>query len=238
MDSNTDLIAVEDIGSVRRIILDRPKQRNAQSQSLLQSLDRALQAAQADASVNVVVIAANGEHFSAGHDLKEAQEKRSRFSVEERWQYEQEHYFDYCMRIYNLPKPTIAEVRREYLEQARAWGAEAAVTLDGDEIAGMTFHHVADTVGGAEVARAARHMQRAGKIRTVATLPIPPEGLPTEPEFMFYHADGERLARIIEDVASGKVTMPVAHRLALSDAAEAHRLMEGGGLSGRIVLHP
>lgn len=111
MDSDPELVVIENVGAVRRIVLNRAKQRNAQSQSLLQNLDSALQAAESDASVNVVVIAADGEHFSAGHDLKEAQEKRAGFSVEERWQYEQQHYFDYCMRIYNLQKPTIAEVQ-------------------------------------------------------------------------------------------------------------------------------
>lgn len=133
----------------------------------------------------------------------------------------------------------IAAVRPEYIDEARAYGADATVALGSEnDIAGMTFHHVADTVGGAAVARMARHMQPGGKICTVATLPIPHEGLPAEPQFMFYHADGERLRRIVDDVASARMTMPVSHRFALSNAAEAHRLLEAGGLRGRIVLHP
>lgn len=98
-------------GAVRRIWLARPSARNAQSQQMLDELDAALAAAAADESVHVVVIGGRGAHFSAGHDLKEAQEKRANFTVEERWAYESRRYFDYCLRIWDFPKPTIAQVQ-------------------------------------------------------------------------------------------------------------------------------
>ncbi|MEI6111804.1 MAG: enoyl-CoA hydratase-related protein, partial [Cyanobium sp. ELA712] len=49
--------------------------------------------------------------FSAGHDLKQAQAERAEFTVEERWAYEEKRYFGYCMRIWDFPKPTIAQVQ-------------------------------------------------------------------------------------------------------------------------------
>jgi len=109
MDYST--IAVEHFDSVCRISLARETARNAQSQQLLDELDHALQAAAVAEDVRVVVLAGRGAHFSAGHDLKEAQAKRADFTVEERWAYESKRYFDYCLRIWDFPKPTIAQVQ-------------------------------------------------------------------------------------------------------------------------------
>jgi len=107
----TDLIEIEHLGPVRRLWHARPEARNAESQQLLDELDAALAAAVADDAVRVVVLAGRGDHFSAGHDLKEAQAKRADFTVEQRWAYESRRYFDYCLRIWDCPKPTVAQVQ-------------------------------------------------------------------------------------------------------------------------------
>ena len=104
-------IEVEQHGAVRRLWMNRPEARNAQSKLMLDELDAALTEAQADADTRVVVIGGRGGHFSAGHDLKEAQLHRADFTVEERWAYEELRYFDYCMRLWDFPKPTIAQVQ-------------------------------------------------------------------------------------------------------------------------------
>lgn len=104
-------VAYETRGPVAIIWLNRPEKRNAQSRLLLDELDAALTEAKADDAVRVIVFAGKGEHFSAGHDLKEAQESRGNFTVEERWSYEEQRYYDYCMRIWDCPKPTIASVQ-------------------------------------------------------------------------------------------------------------------------------
>ena len=109
MELNT--LKIDNEGAVRRIYLARPQARNAQSQQLLDDLDVAIGQAAQDESVRVIVLAGLGDHFSAGHDLKEAQAKRAGFSVEQRWDYESVRYFDYCMRIWDCPKPTIAQVQ-------------------------------------------------------------------------------------------------------------------------------
>lgn len=104
-------LLTEQIGPVRRITLNRAEMRNAQSQQMLDELDAAFEAARLDSATRVVVLAANGPHFSAGHDLKQAQAERAEFTVEERWAYEEQRYFGYCMRIWDFPKPTIAQVQ-------------------------------------------------------------------------------------------------------------------------------
>ena len=104
-------ISYEELGAVARICQARPQQRNAQSKGLLDELDAAMSRAAGDDRIRVVVLGGHGDHFSAGHDLKEAQAERSAFSVEERWAYEEKRYFEYCLRIRDLPKPTIAQVQ-------------------------------------------------------------------------------------------------------------------------------
>lgn len=63
------LTSVKD--GVATLTLNRPRQYNALSGELLESLHRALDAVRDDASVRVVVIAGAGNAFCAGHDLKE-----------------------------------------------------------------------------------------------------------------------------------------------------------------------
>jgi enoyl-CoA hydratase len=104
-------LEVENHGAVRRILLAREAQRNAQSQQMLDELDAAFADAARDNTVRVVILGGNGAHFSAGHDLKQAQAERANFTVEERWAYEEQRYFDYCLRIWDFPKPTIAQVQ-------------------------------------------------------------------------------------------------------------------------------
>lgn len=98
-------------GPAGLILHNRPDARNAESRRLLDEMDAALDLAVADPQVRVIVIGGNGPHFSAGHDLKEAQHDRQDFTVEERWAYEQQRYFDYALKIWDCPKPTIARVQ-------------------------------------------------------------------------------------------------------------------------------
>ncbi|MDQ1650434.1 MAG: hypothetical protein QOG60_2491, partial [Frankiaceae bacterium] len=51
-------------------------------------------------------------------------------------------------------------------------------------------------------------------------------------------ADGARLHELAALVDAQCLTLRVAHVLPLSEAREAHRLVEAGGLRGRVVLEP
>jgi len=66
-----ELVAYEtlDEGRIARIWLNRPEAHNAQSRGLLVQLDEAFLRAEADDAVRVVILAARGKNFSAGHDL-------------------------------------------------------------------------------------------------------------------------------------------------------------------------
>ncbi len=104
-------IEFEVLGNVARLWHARPDVRNAESQALLDELDDALQRAIADSAIRVIIVGGRGDHFSAGHDLKEAQAKRAHFTVEERWAYETRRYYEYALRLWDCPKPTIAQVQ-------------------------------------------------------------------------------------------------------------------------------
>jgi enoyl-CoA hydratase len=115
MGARFETIRYEVEGPVATITLSRPEVANAQSSQLIDELDAALGLADADDAVRVVVLAGEGQHFSGGHDLKELMAEsdewsRMRSSPEGKLRHEQVMYFDRCLRLYELRKPTIAAV--------------------------------------------------------------------------------------------------------------------------------
>lgn len=105
-------------GHVATITLNRPEVANAQNSALIDEVDAALDLADADDAVRVVILAAAGKHFSSGHDLKalvgdvEADQwRRMRETPEGKFHHEKVMYFDRCLRIRNFRKPTIAAVQ-------------------------------------------------------------------------------------------------------------------------------
>jgi enoyl-CoA hydratase len=104
-------IKVDRVGPICRIFHNRPEARNAETAVLLDEMDDAVRAAGEDADVRVVIIGGIGEHFSAGHDFRDAKKNRPSLTVEQRYEHETLRYFDYCLRIRDLPKPVIAQVQ-------------------------------------------------------------------------------------------------------------------------------
>lgn len=108
-----------------RIVLNRPAARNAQSTQLLYDLNAAFDRAAQDDEVKVVILAANGKDFSAGHDLREDAQSRdmSRYRTVGTWcgfgcagseaqmAREKEVYLGFSERWRNFAKPTIASVQ-------------------------------------------------------------------------------------------------------------------------------
>jgi enoyl-CoA hydratase/carnithine racemase len=88
------------------LTLNRPAARNALSMGLMEALDGELAAIAEDPRVHVVIIAANGPAFCAGHDLREIRTNPTREAYEQ--------VFALCsrlmQRIVRLPKPVIARV--------------------------------------------------------------------------------------------------------------------------------
>jgi enoyl-CoA hydratase len=64
-----DFVLYETRGRVAAITLNRPESRNAQNKQLLDELDACWTKAAQDEEVRVIVLKANGPHFSSGHDI-------------------------------------------------------------------------------------------------------------------------------------------------------------------------
>lgn len=97
-------------GAVLRLTLDNPPA-NALSAAVMETLQAALDEARDDKTIRVIIIAAAGKLFSAGHDLKELSSRRSDADGGRAYF---ERVFETCSRlmqsIVNHPKPVIAEI--------------------------------------------------------------------------------------------------------------------------------
>jgi enoyl-CoA hydratase/carnithine racemase len=100
------LLQTRDARGVVTLTMNRPANFNALSEEMLAALQEALDAIAGDASVRVVVLAANGKAFCPGHNLKEMIAAPS-------LQYYQQ-LFAQCSRVMlainKLPVPVIARV--------------------------------------------------------------------------------------------------------------------------------
>src|SRR4051812_4058801 len=104
------LIGAEQRGAVLRLTLENPPA-NLLSLAVMEGLQAEFEAARGEKSVRVVVIAATGKLFSAGHDLKEMTAHRADADGGEAFF---QRTFAVCSRLMQsivaLPKPVIAEV--------------------------------------------------------------------------------------------------------------------------------
>lgn len=114
----TDLqdIAYEVDGPIAWITFNRPKYRNAQSWRLLDEYDIAMDRANDDPGVMVIITRGAGGNFSSGHDLgtPEQMEDRAARAIGESgvdFYNNFKHYnLDLLLKWRNAPKPTIAMV--------------------------------------------------------------------------------------------------------------------------------
>ncbi len=107
---------------VARIVLARAEMANAQDYRMLVELNHAFDRAARDPEVRVIILAADGKHFSSGHDLRAGSAMEGLPPVgpygnfeapgaEGYLSKEDEMYVGLCWRWRNIPKPTIAQVQ-------------------------------------------------------------------------------------------------------------------------------
>lgn len=96
---------------IATITLNRPEVANAQNAALLDELDAAWTRAAEDDDVAVIVLRAEGRHFSSGHDLKDRWPSPEEITLEWIYRAENRRYLEYTMRWRNVPKPSIAAVQ-------------------------------------------------------------------------------------------------------------------------------
>ncbi len=101
------------------VTLNRPESRNAQNKRMTYEMNACFDDASRRSDVKVIVLQADGPHFSSGHDLRDTESSREFDSVfsgggfgrpgqEGYMAYEEEVYFQMCWRWRNIPKPVLA----------------------------------------------------------------------------------------------------------------------------------
>lgn len=123
IDTNAEApLLVERTGTVMKLTLNRPRSGNSLSTGLIGKLQSVLDETAEDASVHVIIIAARGNVFCSGHDLREVlANDSSAFS---------KHLAALCNRmmqtIQQIPQPVIASVQGV----ATAAGCQLVATCD------------------------------------------------------------------------------------------------------------
>jgi enoyl-CoA hydratase/carnithine racemase len=114
-------ILVDHAAPVATITMNRPERRNALSSSMMSELVDAFRTLGRDRTVQVIILAANGPAFSAGHDLSEMldidiNQARAVFDL----------CTDLMTTVQSIPQPVIARVHRI----ATAAGCQLVATCD------------------------------------------------------------------------------------------------------------
>jgi enoyl-CoA hydratase len=146
-------VVTTDRGGARWIVLNRPQARNAQNAQLLRELEAAVDAAAADESVRVVVLAGAGNVFSAGHDVKEvannADYRRRTETVEGRLWQELDLFVRPVEKLRDLRMPTVCRVQGPCIAASLMLIGATDLVVAADD---ATFYsHVTRDMGAADV---------------------------------------------------------------------------------------
>jgi NADPH2:quinone reductase len=145
---------------------------------------------------------------------------------------------------------------------ARSLGAEKIINYKKQDFVQETLNWtdgrgadvVFDTVGGETFLRSLNATRVGGKVASLLSTPLALADtqlarlrnlslcyeLMLTPQVMHLHDERVRQRETLEQgaalVDAGKLAVHVSHRLPLEQAAEAHRMIEAGGMIGKIVL--
>ena len=137
-----DYILYEVADRVATITLNRPEMRNAQNQQFLVELNDAWERAAEDEAVRVILLRAEGPHFSAGHDISPEAVRTGSFvriaeTIPERGllgihEWEAKYYLGFSRRWRDIPKPSVAAVQGACIAGGLllAWPCDLIVAAD------------------------------------------------------------------------------------------------------------
>jgi NADPH2:quinone reductase len=141
---------------------------------------------------------------------------------------------------------TIAVGRRAMHDQMLALGATSCVDYTSENVAnkalglaGGPVDAIADLVGGPALSTALPALRPAGQAATIATPELDLDPLldaNTTLHGILIQDDGRRTRELATLLAEGTLRPVVSHQLSLSEAAQAHRVLEGKHTGGKIVL--
>jgi enoyl-CoA hydratase len=141
------VVRYEQRGAVAVVTLNRPEYRNAQNSAMTYALDAAFGRAVNADDIAVIVLAGEGKHFCAGHDIgtpgRDIDQSFDRQAVlwwdhvgrngaDSRYAREMEVYLGMCRRWREMPKPAIAMVQGACIAGGLmlAWACDLIVASD------------------------------------------------------------------------------------------------------------
>jgi len=116
-------------GPVALLTLNRPEKLNAVSNQMVAELNAALDRAEADEAIRVIVLNGAGRAFSAGFDLDTGEEGSGRDVDALRRMLRRD--FDVIMRFWHSPKPTLAAVHGYCLGSGMEMALACDLTIAG-----------------------------------------------------------------------------------------------------------
>lgn len=128
------LIRYSTEGPLAWICLDRPEKLNAISAAMISELNHALDKAETDEAIRVILVEGAGRAFSAGFDLDMGIEEEAGSGLDEEalkavMRRELTQDFNIIMRFWDCPKPTIAAVHGYCLGSAMELAVACDITL-------------------------------------------------------------------------------------------------------------
>jgi NADPH:quinone reductase-like Zn-dependent oxidoreductase len=136
----------------------------------------------------------------------------------------------------------IAGVRGKRLDDARSLGVSGVLAMDDDEAIEKfrSVDAIADTVGGEVAAKLIAKVKPGGCFGYSAGLPesAAAQNPAVKIRRVFAQPDPSKVREFADDVRDAKFVLPIARRMPLRDAAEAHELGEKGGVGKILLLAP
>lgn len=124
-------------GPVARVVLNWPAKANAQSSEMVWQVDSALDRAEEDSSVKVVVIKANGRGFCSGHAIGGTDAypefAASQESIGSNWVGSRKLFLWPTLRFFEFPKPMIAQVHGYAIGGGTYWALLPDITIASEE---------------------------------------------------------------------------------------------------------
>ena len=131
-------VLYEKDGAIARIVLNWPEKANSQSSEMVWQVTQALDLAEHDYDVKVVIIKGNGKGFCAGHMISGGMDAYPEFvrSVEaigSNWLGSRELFLWPTLRFFEFPKPMISQVHGYCLGGGTYWAYLTDITIASDD---------------------------------------------------------------------------------------------------------
>ena len=134
----------------------------------------------------------------------------------------------------------IAGVRANQKQEAESLGADQVIAIDDDgEIASLPqLDAIADTVDHDVIGKLIPKLKKGGVLGSVLGKPKEAEGRDIYVETFMAQPDADLLNQLARAVQRGELKILIAKKFKLSEAGEAQKSAESGGVNGKILLVP